>query len=682
MKKLTIILAVFFALMMPMVSVAQVYDPVQWSFSTESLGNNEYNVIFKAEIEAGWHVYSQNIADGGPIPTAFYFTEAADYERVGVVTESEAIVLQDPVFDMELRFFEKEAIFTQKVKVLGKEPVSVKGELEYMVCNDGQCLPPTAVEFDINLNSGTIENADAQAKEGDSLLSMILQAILWGLAALLTPCVFPMIPMTVSFFLHGSENKAAGRFKAIMYFIFIVLLYTLPIAIIIMVTWIFGGDSVTGDIFNWLSTHWLPNIIFFLVFMVFAASFFGAFEIVLPSSLVNKSDANSEKKGLAGVFFMALTLVLVSFACTGPIVGTVLIKSTSGEFWTPILTMFCYACTFALPFALFALFPSMLKNLPKSGGWLNTVKVILGFIEVALGFKFLSVADQTYHWHLLDREVYLGIWIVCFAMLGFYLMGKIKFKNDDPVEHIGVGRLILSIITFTFVVYMVPGMWGAPLKALSGYLPPQQTLDFDLKRINQENADKVIEYIQQNVKAAPVAQAQQSVAQTNTELCESPRFNDIFHLPHGLKGYFDYEQALACAKAQNKPLYVDFTGHGCVNCREMEANVWSDPRVLKMLREDYIIVALYVDDKTKLPEEEWVMGGDGKMKKTIGRKYADFQITKFGTNAQPYYCLMGHNGELLHEPRAYNLDKDGFVQFLKEGLENFKNGVSVRNINE
>ena len=682
MKKLNLFFALIISLIVPMTSVAQIYDPVQWSFSTESLGNNEYNVIFKADIEAGWHVYSQNIADGGPIPTAFYFAEASDYERIGVVTESEAIVLQDPVFDMELRFFEKEAIFTQKVKVLGKEPVAVKGELEYMVCNDGQCLPPTTVEFDINLNSGTIANADAQAKEGDSLLSMILQAILWGLAALLTPCVFPMIPMTVSFFLHGSENKAAGRFKAIMYFIFIVLLYTLPIAIIIMVTWIFGGDSVTGDIFNWLSTHWLPNIIFFLVFMVFAASFFGAFEIVLPSSLVNKSDANSEKKGLAGVFFMALTLVLVSFACTGPIVGTVLIKSTSGEFWTPILTMFCYACTFALPFALFALFPSMLKNLPKSGGWLNTVKVILGFIEVALGFKFLSVADQTYHWHLLDREVYLSIWIVCFAMLGFYLLGKIRFKNDDPVESIGVGRLILSIITFTFVVYMIPGMWGAPLKALSGYLPPQQTLDFDLKRINQENADKVIEFIQQNVKAVPAGQAEQQQAKPTAEICEEPRFNDIFHLPHGLKGYFDYEQALACAKAQNKPLYVDFTGHGCVNCREMEANVWSDPRVLKMLREDFVIVALYVDDKTKLPEEEWVMGGDGKMKKTIGRKYADFQITKFGTNAQPYYCLMGHNGELLHEPRAYNLDKDGFVQFLKEGLENFKNGVSVRNINE
>ncbi len=683
MKKFMLVLAAFFALMMPFVTVAQIYDPVQWSFSTESLGNNEYNVIFKADIEAGWHVYSQNIADGGPIPTAFYFAEATDYERVGELAESDAIVLQDPVFDMELRFFEKEAIFTQKVKVLGKEPVSVKGELEYMVCNDGQCLPPTVVEFDINLNNAAVvATSETEANSGDSLLGMILQAILWGLAALLTPCVFPMIPMTVSFFLHGSENKAAGRFKAIMYFIFIVLLYTLPIAIIIMVTWIFGGDSVTGDIFNWLSTHWLPNIIFFLVFMVFAASFFGAFEIVLPSSLVNKSDANSDKKGLAGVFFMALTLVLVSFACTGPIVGTVLIKSTSGEFWTPILTMFCYACTFALPFALFALFPSMLKNLPKSGGWLNTVKVILGFIEVALGFKFLSVADQTYHWHLLDREVYLGIWIVCFAMLGFYLLGKIRFKNDDPVESIGVGRLILSIITFTFVVYMIPGMWGAPLKALSGYLPPQQTLDFDLKRINQENADKVIEFIQQNVKTVPVGQVQQNEAQPTAELCESPRFNDIFHLPHGLKGYFDYEQALACAKAQNKPLYVDFTGHGCVNCREMEANVWSDPRVLKMLRDDFIIVALYVDDKTKLPEEEWVMGGDGKMKKTIGRKYADFQITKFGTNAQPYYCLMGHNGELLHEPRAYNLDKDGFVKFLQEGLDNFKNGVSVRNINE
>ena len=680
MKKLNLFFALIIAIIVPLKSFGQIYDPVQWSFSTESLGNNEYNVIFKADIEAGWHVYSQYIADGGPIPTAFYFAEATDYVREGIVEESPSITLMDPVFNMELRYFEKEAIFTQKVRVLGKEPVTVKGELEFMVCNDGMCLPPTAVEFDINLNNDTV--ADAGEKSGDSLLSMILQAILWGLAALLTPCVFPMIPMTVSFFLHGSENKAAGRFKAIMYFIFIVLLYTLPIAIIIMVTWIFGGDSVTGDIFNWLSTHWIPNIIFFLVFMIFAASFFGAFEIVLPSSLVNKSDANSEKKGLAGVFFMALTLVLVSFACTGPIVGTVLIKSTSGEFWTPILTMFCYACTFALPFALFALFPSMLKNLPKSGGWLNTVKVILGFIEVALGFKFLSVADQTYHWHLLDREVYLGIWIVCFAMLGFYLLGKIRFKNDDPVESIGVGRLILSIIVFTFVVYMVPGMWGAPLKALSGYLPPQQTLDFDLKRINQENADKVIEYIQQNVKAVPAGQAEQQQAKPTAALCESPRFADIFHLPHGLKGYFDYEQALACAKAQNKPLYVDFTGHGCVNCREMEANVWSDPRVLKMLREDFIIVALYVDDKTKLPEEEWVMGGDGKMKKTIGRKYSDFQITKFGTNAQPYYCLMGHNGELLHEPRAYNLDKDGFVQFLKEGLDNFKNGVSVRNINE
>lgn len=673
MKKVRIFLITILALMSSLTSFGQVYDPVHWSFSSEPLGNNEYSVIFKADIDAGWHVYSQNISDGGPVPTTFYFTESTDYQRVGEVIESESIVLHDPVFDMELRYFEKEAVFTQKVKVVGNQPVTFKGELEYMVCNDGQCLPPTPVEFEISLNA-----AASAEQGGDSLLSMILQAILWGLAALLTPCVFPMIPMTVSFFLHGSENKAAGRFKAIMYFIFIVLLYTLPIAIIIMVTWIFGGDSVTGDIFNWLSTHWLPNIIFFLVFMVFAASFFGAFEIVLPSSVVNKSDANSDKKGLAGVFFMALTLVLVSFACTGPIVGTVLIKSTSGEFWTPILTMFCYACTFALPFALFALFPSMLKNLPKSGGWLNTVKVILGFVEVALGFKFLSVADQTYHWGLLDREVYLGIWIVCFAMLGFYLLGKIRFKNDDPVESIGVGRLILSIIVFTFVVYMIPGMWGAPLKALSGYLPPQQTLDFDLRRINQENADKVIEYIQQNVKAVPAAQQNQQETKPVSELCESPRFADKFHLPHGLKGYFDYEQALACAKAQNKPLYVDFTGHGCVNCREMEANVWSDPRVLKMLRDDYIIVALYVDDKTKLPEEEWVMGGDGKMKKTIGRKYADFQISKFQTNAQPYYCLMGHNGELLHEPRAYNLDKDGFVQFLQEGLDNFKNGVAVK----
>lgn len=682
MKKVLLFLAAFFALMMPFVSVAQDGPtPVSWSFSSESLGNNEYNVIFKAVIDKGWHIYSQ-FGEGDAPVTAFYIDSLLNCEKIGEAQEGEPIVHFDKNFNQDLKYFEDEAVFMQKVKVFDDRGAVVKGELEYMACCDGKCLAPEYVPFDINVVEGvkfvaekkngdtaSIETADAadgtfgetEDASNKGLLALILEAIIWGLAALLTPCVFPMIPMTVSFFLHGSENKAAGRFKAIMYFIFIVLLYTLPIAVIILLTKILGGDSVTTDIFNWLATNWIPNVIFFIVFMVFAASFFGAFEIVLPSSLVNKSDAKSEKKGLIGVFFMALTLVLVSFACTGPIVGTVLIKSTSGEFWTPILTMFCFACTFALPFALFALFPSMLKNLPKSGGWLNTVKVVLGFIEVALGFKFLSVADQTYHWHLLDREVYLGIWIVCFAMLGFYLLGKIRFKNDDPVESIGVGRLSLSIIVFTFVVYMIPGMWGAPLKALSGYLPPRQTLDFDIQRINEENTKRIIKVIK-----------------GESDLCEAPLYGDLFELPHGLDGYFDYDQAVECAKALNKPIFLDFTGHGCVNCREMEANVWSDPRVLDILSNDYIVLALYVDDKTNLPADD----KDSKTFKTIGRKNANFQKEKFSMTAQPYYCLISPDGDLLHNPRAYSLDKDGFVKFLKAGLENFKNGKSIRNINK
>ena len=682
MKKLALLLLTFWALLLPSAAIGEEIHPVHWSFSTESLGNNEYNLVFTAKIDAGWHMYSQFV-DEGPVPTSFSFNENATYEKIGDVTETEPVMIYDGGFDKDLAIFEGEAIFKQRVKSLVDTVALVDGYLEFMACETGRCLSPEFVDFSFELkNVAVITAADAEQASDKGLLSMIIKAILWGLAALLTPCVFPMIPMTVSFFLHGSENKAVGRFKAIMYFVFIVLLYTLPIAIIIIVTWLFGGNSVTSDIFNWLSTNWIPNIIFFLVFMVFAASFFGAFEIVLPSKLVNKSDAKSEKKGLLGVFFMALTLVLVSFACTGPIVGTVLIDSTSGEFWTPIITMLCFACTFALPFALFALFPSMLKNMPKSGGWLNTVKVVLGFIEVALGFKFLSVADQTYHWGLLDREVYLGIWIVCFTMLGFYLLGKIRFKNDDPVESIGVGRLSLSIIVFTFVVYMIPGMWGAPLKALSGYLPPQQTMDFDMKRINEENTERIIKHINKKMNAVSIQSGKGLDFEDESDLCETPLYSEFLHLPHSLEGYFDYDQALKCAKAQNKPLFVDFTGHGCVNCREMEASVWSDPRVLDILREDYVVVALYVDDKTTMPEEQWIVGKDGMTRKEIGRKNAYFLSDKFNMNAQPYYCLLGHNGELLHEPRAYNLDRDGFVKFLKAGLENFKNGVSVRNINE
>jgi thiol:disulfide interchange protein DsbD len=422
-----------------------------------------------------------------------------------------------------------------------------------------------------------------------------------------------------------------------MYGLFIVLIYTVPICLIIGLTWAFGGATVTADIFNWLSTHWLPNILFFIIFMVFAASFFGAFEITLPSKWTNTADSGADKGGMLGVFFLALTLVLVSFSCTGPIVGTVLIKSTQGEFWTPMVTMLAFSIAFALPFTLLAFFPSVLKKLPKSGGWLNSVKVVLGFIEIALGLKFLSVADQTYHWHLLDREVYLAIWIVCFTLLGFYLLGKIRFKYDSPLEYISVGRLVLVIIDFAFVVWMIPGMWGAPLKALSGYLPPIQTQDFVLGRYE--------------APAPPAATATFDAGSTVA-------------LPHGLTGYDNLDDAIAAAAAQGKKVFVDISGHGCVNCREMEARVWSDPEVLRRLQNDFVIATLYVDDKTPLPKEKWVINDSGKTLKDVGRVNSDMILKRFGVNSQPNYFILDGEGNTLAGPRGYNLDTDAFVKFL------------------
>ena len=685
MKKLFLSLLLVFLTTFSFRAQAQVLDPVDWQFSVRDLNETEFELVATATIEPMFHIYSTSMPDMGPLPTVFSFEPSEYYEPVdGGYDLTEAPLFHDDIFEVDYVQFAKTASFGQKFKKLKDGTFPIVGELNYQACKDGSCV--SLVE-DINVTYGdpatlTADEAEEEAGPAKSnIWSMILEAILWGFAALLTPCVFPMIPMTVSFFMHGEgESKAQGRFKAFMYFLFIVLLYTLPIAIIILVTWLVGGNSVTADIFNWLATHWLPNILFFLVFMIFAASFFGAFEITLGSNMVNKSDSKQSTKNLGGIFFMALTLVLVSFACTGPIVGTVLIKSTSGEFWAPIVTMFAFAVAFALPFALFAFFPNLLQRLPKSGGWLNSVKVVLGFIEVALGFKFLSVADQTYHWHLLDREVYLGIWIVCFTLLGLYLLGKIRFKDEKEVKELGVFRLILIIIDFTFVIYMIPGMWGAPLKALSGYLPPKQTLDFDLNRIIEENSEKVIEYVDAKFANLSVAPQEGQVVH-NDVTCEEPKYGDLFHLAHNLKGFFDYDQALACAQAQNKPIFIDFTGHGCVNCREMEANVWSDPRVKDMLRNEFVICALYVDDKTSLPKEEWYTSTyDGKEKKTIGRKWADFQISKFGTNAQPYYCLMDHNGDLLMKPRAYNLDRDEFVEFLKEGIKHFQEGTFYQKV--
>ena len=479
------------------------------------------------------------------------------------------------------------------------------------------------------------------------LWALILEAILWGFAMLLTPCVFPMVPMTVSFFMKGSETPRQGRLKAFLYGLFIVLLYTVPISLIIGITWIVGGNRITADIFNWLSTHWLPNIIFFLVFMAFAASFFGAFEITLPSKWTNSADKNSDRKGLGGIFFLALTLVLVSFSCTGPIVGSVLIKSTQGEFWTPMVTMLAFSLAFALPFTILALFPSLLKKLPRSGGWLNSVKVVLGFIEVALGLKFLSVADQTYHWHLLDREVYLAIWIAVFFLLGLYLIGKIRFKHDSPLEYLSVTRLALAIAVFSFVVYLIPGMWGAPLKALSGYMPPMETQDFVLGA------------------GIPGQAGNDYGSQARIEEGGQP---GTITVAHGLQAYDNLEDGLAAARAAGKPVFLDFTGFGCVNCREMEARVWSDPEVLRRLREDFVIVALHVDDKTKLPESKWVINDRGHALKDVGRVNSYIALHDFGVNAQPNYFLLDGDGRRLAGPRPYNLDIQGFVDFLDSAL--------------
>ncbi len=528
---------------------------------------------------------------------------------------------------------------------LKKKTANVSGIVTYQVCRGDECFPPEDYEFTAQI-SGTPVKEVAQTpasgnSEGKSLWGLILEAILWGFAMLLTPCVFPMVPMTISFFLKGGDDPKKGRFRAMMYGLFIVLLYTIPICLIIGLTWLLGGDAVTADIFNWLSTHWLPNLIFFAVFMIFAASFFGAFEIVLPSKWVNGADKKSSGKGLGGVFFLALTLVLVSFSCTGPIVGTVLIESTEGEFWTPMITMLAFSVAFALPFTIFALFPSLLDKLPQSGGWLNSVKVVLGFIEIALGLKFLSTADQVYHWGILNREVYLAIWIVCFTLLGFYLLGKIRFKHDSPVEYISVKRLLLAIIDFAFVVYLIPGMWGAPLSAISGYLPPLESQEFVL-----------------GSDAAPAAVPTAS-AQANP---------DMQALPHGLWAYDNIESGLEASRQTGKPVFVDISGHGCVNCREMEARVWSDTRVQQILRDDYILVVLYMDDKTQLPESKWVTTSSGKVLKQVGRANSYIVKERFGVNAQPNYALLSSDGELLAPVRGYNLDVEAYIDFLKNGL--------------
>ena len=632
---------------------------VTWSSHLEKAEEADtYRVIFTGKIADGYHTYT--LAD------EFSATEIMDAEVTGGELVGGPYEIGKPVEEVDeygdpaLHYY-NEIIIAQDVK-LTSEKAAFVGTIFTNSCTGGACK---AEYYDFNVSidpayavmpiaeEDVVEETVSETAPVDKgmVWSLILQAIAWGFAMLLTPCVFPMVPMTVSFFMKGSSSVAAGRFKAGMYGLFIVLIYTLPIALLVLIPLITGGANVTADIFNWISTHWLPNIIFFVIFMIFAASFFGAFEISLPESVVNKTDKGADKKGLAGVFFMALTLVLVSFSCTGPIVGMVLIQATTSNtaFWVPIVTMLAFSAAFALPFTVLAFSPSLLKKFKKSGGgWLHSVKVVLGFIEVALGLKFLSVADQTYHWGILDREVYLAIWIVVFTLLGLYLLGKIKFEGDEPVEHISVPRLTLVIAVFSFVVYLSPGRWGAPLKALSGYMPPITTQDF---------------VIGQNSGTTAQVAAGETVTDSKYGL----------HLPLGLHGYFTLEEGLEAAKEAGKPVFVDVTGHGCVNCREMESRVWSDPTVYSMLQNDFVIVALYSDDKQKLDKEDWVTDAEtGKVYKDLGRANSYLARTLWNVNAQPNYVLLSPDGDVLVPVRGYDLSIEGFVAFLQSGLDAYK----------
>ena len=594
-------------------AVSVMAQEVGWSASSEREGEL-VKVTFTASVPEGLHIYGPG--DGFSSTSVVW---AAPAEAAGPLE----VVSKGFVFKDETVYGGK-VLFTQTVSL----PESgAEAAVCFTACDEqGHCGLPEETVVEVQAPAG---------KSSRGLWKLILEAILWGLAMLLTPCVFPMVPMTVSFFLKSGSSPAAGRSKAFAYGLFIVLLYTLPISIIILLTRLLGGDAVTADIFNWLSTHWLPNLLFFVIFMVFAASFFGAFEITLPSKWTDRADKGSDKKGLAGVFFMALTLVLVSFSCTGPIVGSVLIRSTSGEFWVPMATMLAFSVAFALPFTVLAMFPSLLKKI-KSGSWLGSVKVVLGFIEVALGLKFLSVADQTYHWGILDREVYLAIWIVDFTLLGFYLLGKITLKHEEKLEKVSLLRLLLAGVVFTFVVYMVPGMFGAPLKALSGYLPPLETQDFVLGRAEQRQA--------------------------------GPEGARTLTIAHGLQAWPSVESGLEAAAESGKPVFVDVTGYGCVNCREMEERVWSDPEVLGLLRDRFEIVALHTDDKAKLPEDQWVRTDGGKVLKDVGRVNSEIARRRFGVNSQPSYIILSPDGEQVAPVRSYDLDIEGFRQFLRSAL--------------
>ncbi|UII26841.1 thioredoxin family protein [Fulvivirga maritima] len=707
-------LLVAFLCIVANISFGQILKPVKWNFQIEDQKERSATLVFTANIDEGWHVYSQFIEDGGPIPTSFHFDESEDYTLKGKVEEvSKVIKGFDKTFEMDIAWFENKAVFKQNIE-FQKSPVQVKGYLEFMVCDDHQCLPPTEIEFDFNVTGApkaaspvaetpkekveqpkvlkeetestpkiaqTDEVKPAEEKEteeveedttavdsvveveetevaktdvakvekGDvpeednSLWAIFVAGFIGGLAAIFMPCIFPMLPLTVSYFTKQA-SKGSGVGKALIYALSIIVIY---VVLGLIVTVIFGASAL-----NALSTNGIFNIVFFLLLVVFAASFFGAFEITLPTSWSNKLDSKADRGGMIGIFFMAATLAIVSFSCTGPIIGALLVQAANmGELMGPAVGMFGFSLALAIPFALFAMFPSWMQALPKSGGWLNSVKVVLGFLEMALALKFLSNVDLAYHWEWFDREVFLVLWIVIFGMMGLYLIGKIKFAHDSPLNYLSFPRLALAVVTFSFTLYLVPGLWGAPLSAVAAFLPPQHTQDFDLYTASLN----------------PVAHS------SSSDDNEPRKYGDKFHAPLGLKPFYDYEQGLAYAKKVGKPVMIDFTGHACVNCRKMEASVWPEAQVYNKIANDYVLIQLYVDDKSKLAEEDQFYSEYSKKDiETIGGKWSDLQASVYNANSQPFYVLLSPEEELLAKPVGAVYDADEYAAFLNAGLEKYK----------
>ena len=637
--------------------MAQKITPAKWSWTLEPANpkvGQTAEIIFKVKIDKGWYLYSSDFdKDLGPVVTTIKIKEGLGVSIDGPLRA----INPHSKFDKEIwngtyTYFTEEAEFRQTVKITS-DSWKIDGSYDAQTCSNesGLCVPikgPFVISSSLSASS-TPEDSKKKAsnstakliapEDDQSLWQFFWVAMGAGLLALLTPCVYPLIPMTVSFF----TKQQGGKKLAFLYGFFIVLIYVFFGTILAF----FAGASFA----NFLSTHWIPNLLFFAIFIFFGISFLGAFEIVLPSSLVNNVDAKSDKGGLLGVFFMAFTLVLVSFSCTGPLAGSILIASSQGVFLKPIIGMLGFSLAFAIPFTIFAIFPGFMQKMPKSGNWMNEVKVVLGFLEIALAFKFLSVADQVYHWHLLDREIFLAIWIAIFTALTLYLFGKISLPHDGPSGKLSVPRALFATAFLAFVIYLTPGMFGAPLKGLSGWLPPMSSQDFKgSTALNEENSN-------------------------SSRSSSAVKYSEFLKLPLGLNGFFDFEEAKAYAQQVGKPLFIDFTGHGCVNCRKMEEYVWSDPAVLSILKNDYVVVALYCDDKTELPENKWYVSKvDGQEKKSLGDQNLDFQISRFNSNAQPHYVLLDprKDGDPMVPPVAFDADINHFISFLKKGIDAYK----------